>query len=120
MRNLRSIVLVLILCGLPTTHVFADSSFEEEINQTIRHSIGPYLDIISDAIFFPVPLGNGHEMPFVIIWLLVGAGVFTVYMGFINFKGFKHAIDVARGRYDDPSDPGEVTHFQALTAAQLA
>ena len=117
MRNLRSIVLVLILCGLPTTHVFADSSFEEEINQTIRHSIGPYLDIISDAIFFPVPLGNGHEMPFVIIWLLVGAGVFTVYMGFINFKGFKHAIDVARGRYDDPSDPGEVTHFQALTAA---
>lgn len=99
------------------TAAFADSGFEEKINNVIRKSIGPYLEIISDAIFFPVPLGGGHEMPFVIIWLLVGAMIFTIYMRFINFRGFKHAIDVARGRFDDPSDPGEVTHFQALTAA---
>jgi AGCS family alanine or glycine:cation symporter len=117
MKTLRGIVILILLFILSTGSSFAESSFEEKINNTIRHTVGPYLDVISEAIFFPVPLGQNHEMPFVIIWLLVGAFVFTVYMGFINFRGFKHAIDVARGRYDDPSDPGEVTHFQALTAA---
>ncbi len=117
MKNIKGIILIVVLILFSQVQGFAESGFEEKINNTIRHSVGPYLDIISEAIFFPVPLGNGHEMPFVIIWLLVGALIFTVYMGFINFSGFKHAIDVARGRYDDPSDPGEVTHFQALTAA---
>ncbi|MCA9064233.1 MAG: sodium:alanine symporter family protein, partial [Planctomycetaceae bacterium] len=41
-------------------------------------------------------------------------------MGFINFRGFKHAILVTMGRYDDPTDAGEVSHFQALTAALSA
>ncbi|MEQ8520194.1 MAG: alanine/glycine:cation symporter family protein [Cytophagales bacterium] len=117
MKNLKGYVLLGIFFLGSGTAAFADSGFEEKINNVIRKSIGPYLEIISDAIFFPVPLGGGHEMPFVIIWLLVGAMIFTIYMRFINFRGFKHAIDVARGRFDDPSDPGEVTHFQALTAA---
>ena len=73
--------------------------------------------IIGDFIFISIPLGNGISMPFVIIWLLVGAIIFTVYMGFVNVRGFKHALDVVRGKYDDPNDPGEVSHFQALTAA---
>ncbi|MDH3709847.1 MAG: alanine:cation symporter family protein [Cyclobacteriaceae bacterium] len=72
---------------------------------------------IGDFIFTPVNFTDEISMPFVIIWLLVGAIIFTVYMGFINIRGFKHAIDVVRGRYDDPNDPGEVSHFQALTAA---
>jgi len=72
---------------------------------------------IGDFIFTAVPLGNGISMPFVIIWLLVGATIFTIYMGFVNIRAFKHAIDVVRGKYDDPDDPGEVSHFQALTAA---
>ena len=72
---------------------------------------------IGDLVFTSVPLGNGISMPFVIIWLLVGAIIFTIYMGFINIRGFKHALDVVRGKYDDPDDPGEVSHFQALTAA---
>ncbi|MEQ8359818.1 MAG: alanine/glycine:cation symporter family protein [Cytophagales bacterium] len=117
MKNLKGYVMLGIFFLGSGTAAFADSGFEEKINNVIRKSIGPYLEIISDAIFFPVPLGGGHEMPFVIIWLLVGAMIFTIYMRFINFRGFKHAIDVARGRFDDPSDPGEVTHFQALTAA---
>lgn len=56
-------------------------------------------------------------IPFIVIWLLFGAIFFTLKMGFINFRGFFHAIQVARGTYDNPDDPGEVTHFQALTAA---
>jgi len=38
-------------------------------------------------------------------------------MGFINFRGFRHALDLARGKYDDPNAPGQVTHFQALATA---
>ncbi len=60
---------------------------------------------------------NKVQIPFVLIWLLVGALFFTLFMRFINARGFKLAVDIVRGKYDDPSDPGEVSHFQALTAA---
>ena len=71
---------------------------------------------ISSAVFFNVPIGK-FNIPFVLIWLIVGATIFTIYMGFINLRGFGHAIAVVRGKYDDPNDAGEVSHFQALTAA---
>jgi len=41
-------------------------------------------------------------------------------MNLISLRGFRHAIDVTRGKYDDPTSEGEVTHFQALTAALSA
>ena len=41
-------------------------------------------------------------------------------MGFINLRGFVHAVKVTAGKYDDPTDAGEVSHFQALTAALSA
>ncbi|RMF11447.1 MAG: alanine glycine permease, partial [Alphaproteobacteria bacterium] len=47
-------------------------------------------------------------MPLIVLWLLLGAVFFTLKMGFINLRGFRHAIQVARGVYDDPKDPGEV------------
>jgi AGCS family alanine or glycine:cation symporter len=52
-----------------------------------------------------------------VLWLFVAAIFFTFRMGFINVRGFKHAIDVVRGKYDDPHDDGEVSHFQALATA---
>ncbi len=57
------------------------------------------------------------KVPFVLIWLILGAIVFTIYFKFINIRGFKLAIDVVSGRYTDPKEKGEVSHFQALTAA---
>lgn len=59
-------------------------------------------------------------MALVVIWLICGALFFTIFMKFINIRGFKHAIDIVRGRYDDPSHKGEVSHFQALTTALSA
>ncbi len=76
----------------------------------------PVTAAIESVVFFTVTFGD-FTIPFVLIWLVVGAIVYTVYMGFINITGFKHAIDVVRGKYDDPDDAGEVSHFQALTAA---
>jgi AGCS family alanine or glycine:cation symporter len=58
------------------------------------------------------------SIPFVLIWLVVGAIFFTIFMKFVNFTAFKHALDVVRGKYDNPEkETGEVSHFQALTAA---
>ena len=59
----------------------------------------------------------GTTVPFIVIWLLVGAVFFTVYMGLINVRGFWHAIRLTKGDYDNPDDHGEVTHFQALSSA---
>lgn len=60
------------------------------------------------------------RIPLVVL-LLLGAGLFfTVRMAFINLRGFWHAIRLTRGDYDDPGDVGEVTHFQALSAALSA
>ncbi|MDO5656531.1 MAG: amino acid carrier protein [Flavobacteriaceae bacterium] len=71
----------------------------------------------------PIPLKHKNgtvqkkHIPFIVIWLAIGAFFFTFRMGFINFRGFRHAIDLARGKYDDPDAPGQVTHFQALATA---
>ena len=58
-----------------------------------------------------------HNIPLIVIWLIFGAAYFTVKMGFINFKGIRHSIDLARGKYDDPEAPGKITHFQTMTTA---
>ncbi len=60
------------------------------------------------------------NIPFIVIWLILGAITFTVVMKFVNIRGFKHAIQLVQGKYDDPDDPGEVSHFQALTTALSA
>ena len=62
---------------------------------------------------------NAIKVPFVLMWLLFGAILFTLYFRFISVTGFRHAIDVVRGKFDNPNkkEAGEVSHFQALTAA---
>ena len=60
------------------------------------------------------------NLPFIVVWLIFGAVTFTIMMRFINFRGFKHAIELIQGKYDDPLNPGEVSHFQALTTALSA
>ncbi|MFK7756882.1 MAG: alanine/glycine:cation symporter family protein [Flavobacteriales bacterium] len=89
---------------------------EKTLDDKMNEIMEPITGLLGSLIFYPEPF-TGYGIPFVLIWLVVGALIFTVYMGFINVKGFKHALDVVRGRYDDPDDAGEVSHFQALTAA---
>ena len=62
----------------------------------------------------------GRKIPFVVLWLLVGASFLTIRMGFINVRAFWHAIRLTKGDYDDPNEPGEVSHFQALSSALSA
>ncbi|NQU31837.1 MAG: alanine:cation symporter family protein, partial [Bacteroidetes bacterium] len=60
------------------------------------------------------------SIPLVVIWLIFGAVTFTIAFRFISFKGFKHAILLVKGVYDNPNHKGEVSHFQALTTALSA
>ena len=63
---------------------------------------------------------NGISIPFVVVWLFLGAIFLTIRMGFINLRAPRHAIELIRGKYDNPDEPGEVSHFQALAAALSA
>ncbi len=55
-----------------------------------------------------------------VILLGFGGLFFLIYSEFTPFRYFKHAIDVLRGRYDDPDDPGDISHFEALASALAA
>jgi len=50
--------------------------------------------------------------------ILLGGGIyFSFYSRFVPFKYFRHGLNILFGRYNDPNDPGEITHFQALSSA---
>lgn len=50
--------------------------------------------------------------------LLIGGGLYLLILSrFLPFRYLGHALQVLRGKYDNPNDSGEITHFQALTTA---
>ncbi|MFC3051265.1 alanine/glycine:cation symporter family protein [Kordiimonas pumila] len=95
----------------------ADGSVAETVNNFML----PISNLISTIIFVGIPMdwlfAGAPDLPLIVIWLFGGAVFFSFYMGFPNIRGFMQSIRIVKGTYDDPNDPGEVTHFQALTAA---
>ncbi|MEE2672339.1 MAG: alanine/glycine:cation symporter family protein [Myxococcota bacterium] len=80
---------------------------------------------IDAVLFFDVAFwDNGSEaeiqLPIVVLWLVFGALFFTLRFQFINFRGFLHGVDCVRGRYSRPGETGDISHFQALSAALSA
>jgi AGCS family alanine or glycine:cation symporter len=73
-----------------------------------------------DLAFWDNGTAGEIELPLVVVWLALGALFFTLRFQFVNFRAFRHALDCVRGRYSRPDDPGEITHFQALSAALSA
>ena len=65
------------------------------------------------------PVGS-ETIPWIVVLLLGTGALLTVRLSFIQFRKLGHGFAVALGRYDDPSDPGDVSHFQALTTALSA
>src|SRR5690554_2951100 len=61
-----------------------------------------------------------NQIPLVVLVLISGAIFFTFRFDFVNLRGVGHAVKVVAGKYDDPNNPGEVTHFQALSTALSA
>jgi AGCS family alanine or glycine:cation symporter len=101
--------------------LFSSSAFASGstgLSATIDGLFGQYLvGPIAAVFFWNIPFLN---MPLVVAWLLAGATFLTVKMGLVNVRMFRHAIDLVAGKYDDEGSEGEVTHFQALSAALSA
>ena len=84
------------------------------LNQ-INDFFGIFVGFLAPILFMQI---NGF--PLIVVVLLFGGLVFTLYFRFINVRGFMHSIDIIKGKYDNPKDTGQISHFQALTSALSA
>ena len=82
--------------------------------KTIEKAVSSFADFMWSAPF--LTLGT-VEIPFLLFLLLGGGVFFSIYSRFVPFKYFSHGVKILMGKYNDPNDPGEITHFQALTSA---
>lgn len=111
MSKLHHIMAALAACLLPGLAAAQEAvSLDELINGVFADYTGWYVSFI----FAPLP---GTDFSWIALWLVVGAVVFTVYFGAIQFSDFAHSIRLVKGDYSDPNDAGEVSHFQALATA---
>ena len=119
-----------------------EDTLSRVINDTLNESLGHVNGIVYEAIFFDVSMGafeaprfekgqavlksdGTPEMrriavPFIVALLGLSGIFFSIYYKFINFRGFKHAVDIVRGKFDHDDDEGEISHFRALTSALSA
>ncbi|GAB3988162.1 alanine/glycine:cation symporter family protein [Nocardioides marmoraquaticus] len=88
------------------------SAIEEAINSAFE----PVAAAVAGFIFYAPSIG-GVTFPLIVLWLVVAATVFTIYFKGIQLTGWKTSLALVRGKYSRASDPGEVTHFQALSSA---
>ena len=112
---------------------------ESTLSDKIDKAFNDYTKWFVDLIFYQIPFTESFRVPWVVIFLILGAVYFTVYFKFINFTSFKTAFRVVRGDYQDIEEqglgklygesevlkkegeaPGEVSHFQALATALSA
>ncbi|MFL3660719.1 MAG: alanine/glycine:cation symporter family protein [Polaribacter sp.] len=132
--------LSLLLLAIPMLSFAQDLTMDEKIEAKFK----PFADAVSSVVFYPISI-VGIDVPIVVIILLLGALFFTLYFKFANIRLLGVAIRATNGKYDDidhnskddiseedvaGSDGdeviqikgvvGEVTHFQALTAALSA
>lgn len=109
-------VLLVLFSVLPAPAQEEELSIPEKIDA----AMGPVTEFAGGVVFFGIPVGGGLKVPFVLI-VLAGTAVFlTIYFKFINIRGFGIALRTAKSKYTDPNAPGEITHFQALSAALSA
>ena len=106
----RSLLLPLSAAAALTALPARANTVDEAINAAIGSVTGPFVSFI----FSPFP---GTEFPWIVLWLVAAATIFTLYFGFVQVRAFPHAIALVSGKYSDPDDAGEVSHFQALATA---
>ncbi|CAL9523330.1 alanine/glycine:cation symporter family protein [Streptomyces sp. enrichment culture] len=91
-------------------------SITQNIDDSVSDFFDPVATAVGDIVFYTVKV-FGAELPLIVAWLAIAGLVFTCWFGLVQARRFKLALDVVRGKYDEPDAPGEVSHFQALTAA---
>ncbi len=74
------------------------------------------MDLINEFLSSILPYTE-----WVMLFLIIGGGLFLVfYSRLLPYRYFKHALRITAGKYDNPNDPGEVSHLQALSSAVAA
>jgi AGCS family alanine or glycine:cation symporter len=137
-------LLSLLFLAAPFFMFAQDKGLDQQIDEAFGNATGWFVEII----FYQIPFSDSISIYWVLFPLILGALYFTFYFNFINFRGFFTSINIVRGKYDalenrvdhkveiqkstftDEEDnpdtirieghEGEVTHFQALTAALSA
>lgn len=71
--------------------------------------------LMSSVLFYDI-----GGFPFIVLWLVVAALFFTAYLRGVNFRLFRHALQIVSGKYDNHDATGEVSHLQALFSAIAA
>lgn len=112
MQIIKNITLSLLaMAGLVSPAVAQEAmTLDQKVNEVFAMVTGPFVSLI----FAPFP---GTTFPWIVMWLVIAASIFTLYFGFVQFRFFGHAISLVKGDYSDPKDAGEVSHFQALATA---
>ena len=85
------------------------------ISDAVTNTLGPIASFLEGYVW-----GWPAQAPLLAV-VLLGTGLFVpLRLMFVQIRGFKHAIDITRGRYDKPGDEGDLKHYQALTTALSA
>ncbi len=143
-NQMKKKILSLLFLVIPFLSFAQNSGIDQQIDQVFGYATGWFVNFI----FYQIPFADDIKIYWVLFPLILGATYFTVYFNFINFKGFFTSINIVRGKYDDLEEridhnvevsdsvftddgdnpdtirveghEGEVSHFQALTAALSA
>lgn len=122
-KFLMVVVSLVALTGAQSAQAQANDSSEVGKVITLDERLDGVLEPIAiwadKVVFYSIPI-LGQSVPIVLL-LLAGTGIFlTLYFKFINFRAFGLALKTVRGKYSADDDPGQITHFQALTTALSA
>ena len=122
MRNLigkLTIIALSLACWMATTPTLLAAEAAEPaktLDQKIDDAFGFLTGWFVNAIFVDIPI-NGYPVKAVVLWLALAGVVCTLFFKFVNIRSFGLAVRTVRGQYSHSDDPGEITHFQALSAA---
>ena len=133
--------LSLLFLVTPLITFAQEHGIDEKIDEAFGNATGWFVNFV----FYQISFSDDIKVYWVLFPLILGATYFTFYFRFINFRGFFTSVNIIRGKYDDmdhheslvgagDSTPGgdaietiaieghegEVSHFQALTAALSA
>lgn len=118
MTLIRRSLATLLVLFVPSSVVSADESVS--LAEKINNGLEPIANKALEIVFYGFEITEGVTLPVVLV-LLGGTAIFlTFYFKFINLRGFRVALRTAKGKYTDPNAPGQITHFQALSAALSA
>ena len=94
-------------------------TFLERLAQAISTAFTTYLEPIAE--FLEGYVWNWPSSAPLLAVVLLGTGLFvTLRLAFVQVRGFKHAVAITLGKYDNPEDEGDLKHYQALTTALSA